>query len=77
MVKKAAHCQKNLLFDIDALDGVDELVITFDTYLNENAVMGRDYENNVELNYNNGFEVYVDTEKILLSFILAVKLLKK
>ncbi|HAJ70069.1 MAG: pilin N-terminal domain-containing protein [Alkalibacterium sp.] len=50
-------------FDIDALDGVDELVITFDTYLNENAVMGRDYENNVELNYNNGFEVYVDTEE--------------
>ncbi|MDN6327204.1 MAG: LPXTG cell wall anchor domain-containing protein, partial [Alkalibacterium sp.] len=23
----------------------------------------RDYENNVELNYNNGFEVYVDTEE--------------
>ncbi|GEK90824.1 SpaA isopeptide-forming pilin-related protein [Alkalibacterium kapii] len=50
-------------FDINALEGVDELVITFDTFLNENAVMGRDYENNVELNYNNGFDVYVDTEE--------------
>lgn len=52
-----------LNFDITALDGFDELVISFDTFINENAVMGRDYENNVTLTYNNGFEEYTDTEE--------------
>ncbi|GEK88940.1 LPXTG-motif cell wall anchor domain-containing protein/fimbrial isopeptide formation D2 domain-containing protein [Alkalibacterium putridalgicola] len=50
-------------FDINALDGFDELVISFDTFINENAVMGMDYENNVTLTYNNGFEEYTDTEE--------------
>ncbi|MDZ7836195.1 MAG: hypothetical protein U5K84_13555 [Alkalibacterium sp.] len=52
-----------LNFDITALDGFDELVISFDTFINENAVMGRDYENNVTLTYNNGFVEYTDTEE--------------
>ncbi|GAA0369202.1 LPXTG cell wall anchor domain-containing protein [Alkalibacterium iburiense] len=45
-------------FDVDALDGVDELIISFDTFINENAIMGLDYENEVKLDFNNGHHVY-------------------
>lgn len=46
-------------FDPSALDGSNELIISFDTFINENAIMGIDYENKVQLDYNNGFAEYV------------------
>ncbi|WP_027108128.1 SpaA isopeptide-forming pilin-related protein [Lacticigenium naphthae] len=46
-----------------ALEGVDELLITFKTHINENAVMGIDYENNVMLEFNNGFSAYTAEEE--------------
>lgn len=42
-----------------ALNGSNELIISFDTFINENAIMGIDYENKVQLDYNNGFAEYV------------------
>lgn len=45
-------------FDVEALDDVDEIIISFDTFINKNAVMGIDYENKVQLDYNNGYDIY-------------------
>ena len=46
-----------------ALDGVDELRIEFTTAFNDTAIMGMDYYNNVDLEFNNGYNDYDATEE--------------
>lgn len=52
-----------IAFNPQNLDGVTDLTITFQTHLNESAILGRDYENNVILEMNNRFSEYVETEE--------------
>ncbi|SFC47940.1 LPXTG-motif cell wall anchor domain-containing protein/fimbrial isopeptide formation D2 domain-containing protein [Alkalibacterium subtropicum] len=46
-----------------ALEGVTELTVEFTTFFNDTAIMGMDYYNSVDLEFNNGYDDYDATEE--------------